>query len=99
MLTLAMIFVMLSGNLSAGEHNTGLNPSAATVSYKSTGYTIEALTERPAEEAEINDIPFNTIKIAEQAGYDLRNMLPKEEDINDIPFNTAEIARAHKKLR
>ncbi len=92
MLSLAMFFVMLSASLNAGEHNTRVNPEADAYS-KSLVIAADAMPERPAEEAEINDIPFNTARIAEQAGIDLRGLLPEEDDINDIPFNTAEVVR------
>ncbi|HMM11505.1 MAG TPA: hypothetical protein PKE03_05370 [Bacteroidales bacterium] len=100
MLSLAMMFMMSAGSLSAGEHNNRTTAeSAAHSTYISSVSVMESMPERPAEEAEINDIPFNTIRIAEQVGYDLRGMLPTEEDIDDIPFNTTEVARRHSKLR
>lgn len=46
-----------------------------------------------AEEAYINDIPFNTWEIAVDAILgDDDLILPEENYINDIPFNTREIA-------
>lgn len=96
MYSLALIFVMFAGSLSAGEFNSReIRNQASTGNYEKV--MVEMLPERPAEEAEIDDIPFNTVRIAEQAGIDLRALLPAEDDINDIPFNTAEIARKYGK--
>lgn len=92
MLSLALLLMMLTSSLNAGEHNARVIPETDAYS-KSFSLVVDALPERPAEEAEINDIPFNTTKIAELAGIDLRGMLKDEEYINDIPFNTAEVVR------
>lgn len=97
MLSLALMFVMLAGIANAGERQARPNSEASDTF--SPAVNVEIVAQRPADESEIDDIPFNTIKIAEQAGYDLRGMLPAEEEISDIPFNTAEIARKHRKLR
>lgn len=51
------------------------------------------------EEQYVNDIPFNTAKIAVEAQYQkaiqVQFAVPEEKDVNDIPFNTQEIAMAY----
>ena len=51
------------------------------------------------EELYINDIPFNTEKIAGEAHYKaaltVNFELEEENYVNDIPFNTASIAEMH----
>lgn len=48
------------------------------------------------EEEYVNDIPFNTAKIAVEFQYQkaiqVRFAVPEEKDVNDIPFNTHKIA-------
>lgn len=99
MISLVMILMMLTGNLSEGEQNIRISPETVYEAQHPIKGAVRILPERMAEEDEISDIPFNTIRIAEQMGFDLRGMLPVEEDINDLPFNTAEIVRKHRKSR
>jgi hypothetical protein len=48
------------------------------------------------EEEYVNDIPFNTAKIAAEAQYQkaiqVPFTVPEEEEVNDIPFDTHKIA-------
>ena len=48
------------------------------------------------EEQYVNDIPFNTAKIATEAQYQkaiqVPFTVPEEEEVNDIPFDTHKIA-------
>ncbi len=48
------------------------------------------------EEQYVNDIPFNTAKIAAEAQYQkaiqVHFTVPEEEEVNDIPFDTHKIA-------
>lgn len=48
------------------------------------------------EEQYVNDIPFNTAKVAVEAQYqkatEVLFQVPKDKDVNDIPFNTQKIA-------
>jgi hypothetical protein len=53
-------------------------------------------TLAPIEEQYVNDIPFNTAKIAAEAQYQkavqVQFTVPAEKDVDDIPFNTEKIA-------
>lgn len=53
-------------------------------------------TFAPQEEQYVNDIPFNTAKIAVEAQYQkaiqVPFIVPNERDVNDIPFDTEKIA-------
>ena len=48
------------------------------------------------EEQYVNDIPFNTAKLAVEAQYQkairVQFTVPQEKDVNDIPFNVQKIA-------
>jgi hypothetical protein len=53
-------------------------------------------TFAPVEEQYVNDIPFNTAKIAAEAQYQkalkVQFTVPEEQEVKDIPFDTEEIA-------
>ncbi len=50
----------------------------------------------PVEEQYVNDIPFNTARIAAEVQYQkavqVQFTVPEDKDVNDIPFNTEKIA-------
>ncbi|MBE0651940.1 MAG: hypothetical protein IH595_14020 [Bacteroidales bacterium] len=64
-----------------------------------SSYLTETTSFAPQEEQYVNDIPFNTAKIAAETQYQkaiqVQFEAPEEKEVNDIPFDTEKIAMTY----